>query len=146
MMKRVFRFTDQLDSNQPFRFMHLLIVEDHSDTREILKFVLERAGARVTAVDSTESALRELAAEDPIDALITDIGLPGADGYALFKSVKEHSEQRGVKVPVIAVTAYATPSDQERALELGFDAYLAKPIDPADLIRAIAITTTSRAA
>jgi CheY-like chemotaxis protein len=145
-MKRVFRFTDNLDSDCPFRFMHLLVVEDHADTREILEYMLRQAGARVTAVESTEDALVELEKDDPIDAVVTDIGLPGADGYALFKSVGDHSRERGVKVPVIAVTAYATELDKEKAIRLGFDAYLAKPIYPDDLIRTIAVATTARAA
>ena len=93
-MKRMFRFTDNLDSDCPFRFMHLLVVEDHPDTREILEYMLQQAGARVTAVESTEDALVELAKDDPIDAVVTDIGLPGADGYALFKSVGDHSRER----------------------------------------------------
>ena len=144
-MKRVFRFTDNLNSSQPIRFMHILVVEDHSDTREILRFVLERAGARVTAVESSEAALEVLAEDDLVDAVVSDIGLPGADGYALFNSVDELRKKRGIHIPVIAVTAFATPHDEQRALELGFNAYLAKPFDPLELIRTIAITSTSSA-
>jgi len=143
--KRTIRFQDNLKSEHPLGGMHILVVEDLSDTREIIKFVLERAGARVSAVDSFAPAVEKLSGDRP-DFVVTDIGMPEFDGYALFSKIKEYDEANGLRTPTIAVTALATPFDRERALEMGFDAYVAKPFDPAELIQIIAVAAVSRAA
>ncbi len=144
-MKRVIRFSSNLKFRQPLQFMHILVVEDHSDSREIFKFVLEQAGACVDSADSVEAAIRVFSQDAP-DLVVTDIGMHERDGYALFARIQEFDRDNGLHMPVIAVTGLASPNDRKRALNSGFDAYLEKPVAPAELIRAVARAATSRAA
>jgi CheY-like chemotaxis protein len=95
--------------------------------------VLERAGARVRAVTSAADALRENE-ERPPDLLVTDLALPGMDGFELVQAVRTKSPH----VAAVAVTAYARTEDRSRTLAAGFQAHISKPIDPAMLVRHIA--------
>ena len=111
----------------------ILVVEDHSDARELITAVLESAGARVVGAASAEDALRQVRQIRP-DAMVADLGLPGEDGYALLTRFQAlHPD-----VPAVALTAYARSSDRERALAHGFRRYLIKPIDPGALVDEIA--------
>ena len=114
---------------QSLRGLSVLVVEDSLDARELLREVLERAGATVAAAASVEEARRQLASGAP-DLLVSDIGMPGEDGYALIRSVR----QQGLRLPAIALTAYARSEDRTRALVEGFDFHLAKPVDPDELV------------
>jgi CheY-like chemotaxis protein len=113
----------------------LLIVEDDADSRELLVTILESAGARVSAVNSAADALDALEVFQP-DVLISDIGMPGEDGYSLIRRVRE-IRQSGGQIPAIALTAYAREEDSQKALEAGFQMHLAKPFDSAELIVAV---------
>ena len=144
-MKRVIRFSSNLQFRQPLKFMHILVVEDHSDSREIFKFVLEQAGARVDVAESVEAAVSLFSQEAP-DLVVTDIGMRGRDGYALFARIQEFDRDNGLHTPVIAITGLASPNDRKRALNSGFDAYLVKPVGPVELILAVASAATSKAA
>ncbi|HEY9762592.1 MAG TPA: PAS domain-containing protein [Trichocoleus sp.] len=122
--------------DQPLRNLYLLIVEDDPDSRAFLTLLLEQAGAEVCAIASASEAL-VTCAQNPPDLLISDIGMPGMDGYQLMQQLRQHPPNRGGRVPAIALTAYASETDARRALEAGFHQHLPKPINPEILINAI---------
>jgi CheY-like chemotaxis protein len=106
--------------------------------REALTWTLGAGGAEVVGVGSAAAAMQSLSGHPP-DVLVSDIGLPGEDGYALIRRVRQAAARRGERpVPSLALTAYARPEDRDQALEAGFDAYASKPVDAADLVRAVA--------
>jgi protein-histidine pros-kinase len=118
--------------------LHVLVVDDRPDERELLTAILERHGARVTTADSTQAALRAIADARP-HVLITDIAMPDEDGYVLLRRIRELSPAQGGSLPAIAVTAHARQADRDRAIAAGFQSYVAKPIDRARLLQAIAL-------
>jgi PAS domain S-box-containing protein len=115
-----------------------LVVDDDEDARELISTILTTAGANVRTASSVHEALRHLEASPP-DVLLADIGMPGADGYALISEVRRREAQSGRHLPSGAITAYAGSRDRERALAAGFDRYLSKPIN------ATAVVDTVRA-
>jgi signal transduction histidine kinase/ActR/RegA family two-component response regulator len=117
--------------------LRVLIVEDEPDTRDLLVMLLELCHAQVRSASSAAEA-RELIARDAPDVIISDIGMPGGDGYALIRDVRAMSRDRGGRVPAVALTAYARAEDRARALRAGFDEHLPKPVEPRDLVRVIA--------
>ena len=123
-------------ASEPLRGRTILIVEDYDDARELVASVLEAAGAAVIAAASTGEALERIAATWP-DLLVTDLGLPGEDGYALLGHVGSMKTPDGRPLPAIALSAYARTSDRERALAAGFLDYFVKPVDPGQLVNAI---------
>jgi CheY-like chemotaxis protein len=114
--------------------VHVLIVEDDADSRNVLTVLLQRLGALVEAVGSAKEAYDRLALRRP-DVLVSDIGMPDEDGYSLIRRVRQVTEHR--RLPAIALTAYARKQDAELAIASGYDRHLPKPVAPADLIRAI---------
>jgi CheY-like chemotaxis protein len=106
----------------------VLVVDDEPDVRDVLRLVLERHGARVATAGSVAEALAR-AEEDPPDLVVSDIGMPEADGFALVEELRARVDRRR-PAAVVALTAYASPDDAARALAAGFQAHLAKPIDP----------------
>ncbi|MEP6800926.1 MAG: response regulator [Acidobacteriota bacterium] len=127
------------------RGLSILVVEDEADGRELLVEVLGGAGAIVTAADSARSAL-EVFERSPPDVIVSDIGMPGEDGYALLRAIRALPPGSGGTVPALAVTAYAREEDRLRALGSGFQAHVAKPIDPEELIKAIARVSAAASA
>jgi len=117
--------------------LRLLVVDDEGDAREVMRFMLERGGARVRTADSAAQALDAIREESP-DILISDIGMPVEDGYVLARRLRAMEEGLGWRLPAIALTAYASEEDTRRALAAGFDAHLSKPVDPARLIEVAA--------
>jgi CheY-like chemotaxis protein len=117
--------------------LRVLVVDDDEDTLEVLRELLEQAGAAVTAAGSAPAALRELEAHPP-DVLLSDIGMPGEDGCSLIRKIRSLGAGRGGDVPAAALTAYTQAERQQAAMEAGFELYLAKPIDPGELTRAVA--------
>jgi CheY-like chemotaxis protein len=115
--------------------IRVLVVEDEKDTRDLLQFLLESEGATAIPTDNVTDALEIFAKQHP-DVVVTDIGMPGYNGYALIAAVR-HEKSQFRRTPVIALTAYSTPADRDTALISGFDEYLAKPFEPEQLIRAI---------
>jgi signal transduction histidine kinase/CheY-like chemotaxis protein len=111
----------------------VLVVEDDEDTRELTVRVLERAGARVLSASTAQEALDCVSNLRP-DAVVTDLGLPGEDGYALLERLRTIYRN----VPAIAVTAYAGTTDRDRACAAGFQAYVVKPVDPHRLVQIVA--------
>jgi signal transduction histidine kinase/ActR/RegA family two-component response regulator len=120
--------------------LHILVVDDNADGRTLTTLALTQAGANVRAVASTREALELLEVQRP-DVLISDLGLPGEDGYALIRRIRHHEAEHGGFLPAIALTGYARADDRSRALAAGFQAHVAKPLEPAALIPVIADVT-----
>ena len=120
------------------RGVRVLIVDDDRDTGEVLESLVIACGAEATTASSTAEALAVLARRR-VDVLVSDIGMPGDDGYALIQRIREGERQReSGLLPAIALTAYARPEDREQALVSGFQAHVAKPVEPAELLAVIA--------
>jgi signal transduction histidine kinase/CheY-like chemotaxis protein len=113
--------------------MHILVVDDEADAREVMRFMLERGGARVRTADSAGAAL-DAVREDRPDLLISDIGMPMEDGYVMVRRLRAMDDGGRRRLPAIALTAYAGEEDARRARAAGFDAHLSKPVDPTRLI------------
>lgn len=122
---------------QRLKDLRILVVEDDPDTRELLKTILERCGANVRAVASSNAALAEMTERIP-NVLISDIGMAGENGYELIKKIRSLEPERGGRVPAVALTAYAASADRRRALLAGFQTHLAKPVEPDELLAVIA--------
>ena len=119
--------------------LHVLVVDDLIDTRELLEFVLEGYGAEVLAVASARSAIEALM-ENPgkYDVLISDIGMPEEDGYSLIREVRTLAASAGGEIPAVALTAYAGDKERERAIDAGFQRHIAKPVKPFQLALIVA--------
>ncbi|WNG29691.1 PAS domain-containing protein [Cystobacter fuscus] len=112
---------------------HILVVDDQDDSREMLRLVMEDHGARVSTAASAQEALRVLVAERP-ELLVSDIGMPGEDGYALINRVRALPPAEGGTIAAVALTAYARIEDRARALTAGFDMHVSKPVEPDELL------------
>ena len=119
--------------------LRVLAVDDEVDARELLKFVLESYGAEVRTVSSAREALSALN-ESPgrYNVLICDIGMPEQDGYWLIRQVRPLSAEAGGQIPAAALTAYASEAERQLAIEAGFQAHLAKPVEPGELASLVA--------
>ena len=111
---------------------HVLVVEDEADSMELVQGVLSYYGIHSTGAASSEAALVVLEDVSPT-LMIIDLALPGLDGWGLLKKLKAHRSLS--KVPCVAITAFHTPELAEQAIEAGFDAYFAKPIDATSFVR-----------
>lgn len=109
--------------------VRVLVVDDQLDTIEVLKFALKTFGAMVTTAMSADEALTAFQHQPP-NLVISDIGLPDEDGYALIKKIRASDVAHGANIPAIALTGYASHTDRQRVLTAGFQRHLAKPIDP----------------
>ena len=103
----------------------------------------EQAGAEAHIAENARDALKLVKARAP-DLLVSDIGMPTEDGYALVRKVRELDPPLGA-IPAMALTAFARPEDHQRALAAGFDAHIGKPVDAEELIRAVAALVAGRA-
>jgi CheY-like chemotaxis protein len=117
--------------------IHVLLVEDDDDSRELLQTVLQYCGALVSAVPSARAALSTLERVKP-DLVLSDISMPGEDGYWLIREIRALPRERGGAVPAVAVTAFGHPHGVDRTLAAGFQAHLRKPVDAWELARTIA--------
>jgi CheY-like chemotaxis protein len=114
----------------------ILVVDDDVDTCHLISSSLEDAGASVVMAHSVEEAL-EAFRHCPPHAIVSDIRLGSSDGYELIHAVRQlNSEYKGF-TPVVAMTGFSSPDDEKRALAAGFNFYLSKPVDPAEIIRAV---------
>ena len=116
--------------------VRLLIVDDEADVRDLMSTVLSASGAEVSTAPSVDRAL-ELLSQSPPMALVSDIGMPGADGYELIRRLRAELRAEIAQIPAVALTAYAREEDRRRAKEAGFQAHLAKPVEPSELIQVI---------
>ncbi len=117
--------------------LHVLIVDDEADIRDLVAFILEQSGAEVTVATSASEALAALTQALP-DVILCDIGMPEVDGYMLMRGLRALPSERGGLIPAIALTAYAGESNQKQALAAGFQLHISKPVEPEELVRAIA--------
>ncbi|MBA3463159.1 MAG: response regulator [Deltaproteobacteria bacterium] len=117
--------------------VRVLVVDDEQDARELLRGVLESAGATVTTASGAEEAVATIRRERP-DVLVSDIGMPGRDGYHLLRVIRTLPADQGGRTPAIAVTAFARVEDRTRALLAGYQVHIAKPIAPHELIVTVA--------
>jgi CheY-like chemotaxis protein len=115
----------------------VLVVDDEVDTRGLLKAGIGQCGAEVVTAGSAREALAALDETQP-DLLISDIGMPGEDGYELIRQVRALPAGRGGKIPAIALTAYARTEDRLRALRAGYQMHICKPVELAELVAVIA--------
>jgi signal transduction histidine kinase/ActR/RegA family two-component response regulator len=116
--------------------VRVLVVDDEQDTRKLISTVIAQSGAEVTACASAGEALEKLKTWRP-HILMSDIGMPGEDGYALIKQVRALPPERGGRTPAAALTAYARDEDRGRALAAGFQLHIAKPFNPRELLAAV---------
>ncbi|HEY9895513.1 MAG TPA: response regulator [Candidatus Sericytochromatia bacterium] len=124
------------DSKFNLNGLKVLFVDDDRDSRELIAVLLQQHGANVTDVESASEALNHLR-HATFDLLISDIGMPTMDGYALVRHIRERSPHQGGQIPAIALTAYAGEVDQQQAIAAGFQQHLTKPIEPELLMQAI---------
>ncbi|PCC68571.1 PAS domain-containing hybrid sensor histidine kinase/response regulator [Nannocystis exedens] len=117
--------------------LRVLVVDDERDTREMLGMLLQRCGVEVLLAGSAAEALQQIVSERP-DVLISDIGMPGEDGYMLLERVRRLPRDAGGSIPAVALTAYARSEDRTRALLAGFNNHVAKPVEPLELLAVIA--------
>ncbi len=115
--------------------LKVVVVDDDADTRALVGKVLSDCGAQVVLADTAATALRLIAQERPA-VLLTDIGMPGLDGYGLLRQLRRL--EGGDAIPAIALTAFARAEDRMRALREGFRLHLAKPVEPAELVATVA--------
>jgi CheY-like chemotaxis protein len=125
------------------RGARVLLVEDEPQTRMVVQWLLEQCEAEVTAVENAGDALeafRAAARGRRFDAMLSDVGMPGQDGYELMRRVRALEREAGEPnpLPAVALTAYAGEEERKKALEAGFFVHLPKPIGPAALVRTVA--------
>jgi CheY-like chemotaxis protein/anti-sigma regulatory factor (Ser/Thr protein kinase) len=116
--------------------LRVLVVDDEADAREIMVHILETSGASVTMAENARDALNILE-HAAIDALVADIAMPGEDGFALIQKVRASVSPGVAAIPAAAVTAFTREEHRQHALAAGFQLHLGKPIQPADLVRAV---------
>ncbi|MBE9170613.1 PAS domain-containing protein [Pleurocapsales cyanobacterium LEGE 06147] len=116
--------------------IQVLVVDDDTDTRDFVAFLLEQAGASVITATSAREALTALTKSQP-DVLVSDIGMPEMNGYMLLRQIRALPPQQGGQIPAIALTAYAGEFDRRQALSVGFQKHVSKPVEPERLVRAI---------
>jgi CheY-like chemotaxis protein len=116
--------------------IHVLVVDDDADARQLIRTILEYCGALVTAVGSAAAALSALRSVVP-DVLLSDISMPEHDGYWLIEQVRALPPDRGGRMPAVALTAHGRTHGPDRTLAAGFQAHLAKPVDAWELCRVL---------
>jgi PAS domain S-box-containing protein len=114
----------------------ILIVDDESDCLGLVRRILEAQGAEVTAATRAEEALQHLR-QGGYHALVSDIGMPEMDGYELIRRIRQMPVSEGGHIPAIALTAFARSEDRRRAMTAGFDMFISKPVDPAELLAVV---------
>ena len=133
----------RLECSNQLDGLSVLVVDDERDTCELLKTMLEKSGALVTIATSAESALDHIERAS-FDLIVSDIGMPGKDGYQLIQTLRTLSPDRGGAIPAIALTAYSRSEDRLRALQTGYQMHIPKPIEYGELITAMASLVNRR--
>ena len=123
----------------------MLLVDDQPDTLEMLKAALEQqCGAEVKTTADVATALEVFQQWKP-DVLVSDIAMPGEDGYALIAKVRALEQQAGKRTPAIALTAYVRVEDRARVLQAGYDRFVPKPVEPGELLATLASLVSEEA-
>jgi hypothetical protein len=117
--------------------VRVLIIDDEPDARELVKRLLEDCQAVVTATDSVDEVLAQVQTGN-FDVLVSDIGMPGEDGYSLIRRVRLLGSEKGGDIPAIALTAYARAEDRVKAVAAGFSMHVAKPVELVELVTMVA--------
>jgi PAS domain S-box-containing protein len=120
--------------------VRVLLVEDDPDNRDVLRTLLEQHRAIVSATASAQEALDAMAALRP-SIIVSDIGLPEMDGYEFIRRIRQLDPAEGGRIPAIALTAHASADDRMKALRAGYQAHVAKPVEPSELVASIASLT-----
>ena len=133
------RVTDRLSIECPPRLdgVRVLVVDDDSDTRQMLKAVLSECQADVIIAASAAEAIKEIERRKP-DVLVSDLGMPEQDGYELIRKVRETESGDTARIPALALTAHAKAEDRVRALAGGYQVHLSKPVEPAEFVLVVA--------
>ncbi|HZI17362.1 MAG TPA: ATP-binding protein [Pyrinomonadaceae bacterium] len=126
----------EIDCPSTLQGLRVLVVDDEADTRDLLRAVLERCKIEVFTAGSASEALETLARLNP-DVLISDLGMPGDDGYSLIAKVRALPAERGGRIPAAALTAYVRAEDRMKVLRAGFQLHVPKPIEPAELVTVV---------
>ncbi|MEG1118389.1 MAG: response regulator, partial [Janthinobacterium sp.] len=124
-------------ANPDLRGVTVLLVDDEADARELTARILREHHADVHDAGSVAQALHLLDQVHP-DVLVSDIGMPDADGFDLLAQVRARACADAARLPALALTAFAQQQDRQRALDSGFQAWISKPLDPAELVAAVA--------
>jgi signal transduction histidine kinase/CheY-like chemotaxis protein len=146
LVPRVYSQADRslgLEEGPDLAGIRVLVVEDDDDTRGLVEKVLETRGATVKTVSSADEAL-DILGKERVDVLLSDIEMPGTDGYQLIRELRLRPSQQGGSVPAVALTAYARTEDRLRALRAGFQLHLAKPVHPSELVTVVASLAARR--
>jgi CheY-like chemotaxis protein len=117
--------------------LRVLVVDDEADARELVMTILKQYGVEVTAVATARQALEVLQQSQP-NVLVSDIGMPDEDGYALIRQVRALDAEQGGQIPAVALTAYARAEERIRALAAGFQLHIPKPVNPEELAAVVA--------
>lgn len=117
--------------------LHVLVVDDEPDTLSMITTILEERKVKVTTALSAGEAIKAIERSMP-DILVSDIGMPDADGYELIRMIRRLESKQGGNIPAVALTAYAREEDRMRSLSAGYQIHLAKPVEPSELIAVIA--------
>lgn len=115
----------------------VLVVDDNSDSRDLIKRVLENNGASVVTAGTGQEAL-QIVEKTPPDVLLSDIGLPEMDGYTLIKKIRTLEQNKRKHIPAAAITAFTSPEDRGRSFMAGFRFHLAKPVNFSELLKIVA--------
>ena len=128
---------EPISADQALGGVKVLVVEDEDDSRELLGYVLQQAGAVVTLADGARAALEQLDAQR-FDVIVSDVGMPGMDGLAMMRQIRSRRVEQGGSTRAVALTAYTRAFDRTSALRAGYQAHVPKPADPQELITVVA--------
>ena len=128
-------------SEKALKGLRVMVVDDDAGVRDVVTMTLTKCGAKVVAVASAKEALKRLSDFSP-HVVLSDIAMPDLDGYEFVQRLRRAANSRNATIPVIALTAYGSSQDRERALKAGFDQHVTKPIDPTQLVQAVATSRT----
>jgi PAS domain S-box-containing protein len=128
----------------PLRGLKVLAVDDDADARQLVRTILEEHGSTVRLASSVGEAMQAILDDVP-DVLLSDIGMPGEDGFALIRKVRQLPAVRGGKIPAAALTAYTQAEDREQVLGAGFSVHVTKPIEPTALLAVVVDLARARA-
>jgi PAS domain S-box-containing protein len=128
---------EQITFPAELKGLKVLVVDDEPDARALVQSVLEDGGAIVTVAKNAAEGLTAIAAALP-DVIVSDIGMPEADGYEFMRRLRQLPREQGGRIPAVALTAYARADDRRKALLAGFQNHAAKPVDPQELVVVVA--------
>jgi CheY-like chemotaxis protein len=125
--------------------IRVLVVDDEIDARDLIKILLEMAGATVSTAGSASEAMEHILAAPP-DVLVCDIGMPGEDGYSLIRRLRAVEKIQENALPAVALSAYARTEDRTKSIRAGFQNHLAKPVEPSELLAIVGSLAGRKAA